>query len=158
MHFLRTFGCVVHVKNVKSHLKKLDNRSTPMIFVGYESGSKTYRVYDPVNKRVHVTRNVMFDELVQWKSSLEEHEANGDDSFTVEYVINKEPTCDTRMSSPNHGRTPPLATPVGAVDRTPVAIEHITPPTHDSGLDADADDDAPQRYHIVDSFLGSTTP
>jgi hypothetical protein len=33
-----------------------------MIFVGYESGSKAYRAYDPIIKRVHVTRDVAFDE------------------------------------------------------------------------------------------------
>ena len=55
VHFLCTFSCVAHVKNVKPHLNKLDNHSTPMIFVGYESGSKAYRVYDPVSTCVHVT-------------------------------------------------------------------------------------------------------
>jgi hypothetical protein len=33
-----------------------------MIFVGYESGSKTCRVYDPITKHVHVTRDMIFDE------------------------------------------------------------------------------------------------
>jgi hypothetical protein len=36
--YFRTFGCVVHVKNTKPNLKKLEDRSTPMIFVGYEAG------------------------------------------------------------------------------------------------------------------------
>ena len=35
VHFLRTFGCVAQVKVVGGHLKKLDDRSTPMIFIGY---------------------------------------------------------------------------------------------------------------------------
>jgi transposase InsO family protein len=39
---LRTFGCIVHTKNTKPHMSKLDNRSTRMIFIGYESGSKAY--------------------------------------------------------------------------------------------------------------------
>jgi transposase InsO family protein len=64
--FLRTFGCVAHVRNTKPHLKKLEDRSTPMIFVGYEVGSKAYRVFNPVDGRVHVTRDVMFDEDAQW--------------------------------------------------------------------------------------------
>lgn len=33
-HHLRTFGCIAHVKNTSPHLKKLDDRSTKMIFVG----------------------------------------------------------------------------------------------------------------------------
>jgi hypothetical protein len=31
----RTFGCIVHVKNTKPMLKKLDDRCTKMVFVGY---------------------------------------------------------------------------------------------------------------------------
>jgi hypothetical protein len=59
---LRTFGCVAHVKNTHPHLPKLEDRSRPMIFVGYEAGSMAYRAYDPVTKRVHITRDVVFDE------------------------------------------------------------------------------------------------
>jgi hypothetical protein len=62
---LRTFGCIVHVKNTKSMLKKLDDRSTKMVFVGYEPGSKAYRAYDPRTGHVHITRDIVFDELAQ---------------------------------------------------------------------------------------------
>jgi hypothetical protein len=61
VHHLRTFGCVVHVKVVKSNLKKLKDRSKAMIFVGYELGSATYRCYDPHTKCVHIGRDVVFD-------------------------------------------------------------------------------------------------
>jgi hypothetical protein len=33
-----------------------------MVFVGYEVGSKAYRMYDPSTKRLHVSRDVVFDE------------------------------------------------------------------------------------------------
>jgi hypothetical protein len=39
VHHLRTFGCVAHVKVVKANLKKLEDISKAMIFVGYEPGS-----------------------------------------------------------------------------------------------------------------------
>jgi hypothetical protein len=45
--FLRTFGYVGHVKNTKPHLSKLEDRSMPMVLLGYEEGSKAYRLYDP---------------------------------------------------------------------------------------------------------------
>jgi hypothetical protein len=59
---LRTFGCVAHVKVTKPNLKKLDDRSRPMIFVRYEPGSAAYRCYDPKTRSVHVSRDVIFDE------------------------------------------------------------------------------------------------
>jgi hypothetical protein len=34
-----------------------------MVFIGYEKGSKSYRVYNPVTKRVHVTRDAIFEEI-----------------------------------------------------------------------------------------------
>jgi transposase InsO family protein len=41
---LRVFGCVVHVKSTRPFLRKLNDRSTPVVFIGYEQGSKAYRV------------------------------------------------------------------------------------------------------------------
>ena len=38
--FLRTFSCVSHVKNTKPHLGKLEDRSTSMVLLGYEEGTK----------------------------------------------------------------------------------------------------------------------
>jgi hypothetical protein len=40
----------------------LDDRSKLMIFIGYEPGSKAYHSYDPVVKKVHVSRDMVFDE------------------------------------------------------------------------------------------------
>jgi hypothetical protein len=68
---LRTFGCVAHVKNTRPNLKKLEDRSTLMIFIGYEPGSKAYCVYDHVSKKVHVSRDVIFNESAQWDWSLQ---------------------------------------------------------------------------------------
>ena len=40
--FLRTFGCIGHVKKTKPVLTKLEDRSTPMVLLGYEEGTKAY--------------------------------------------------------------------------------------------------------------------
>jgi hypothetical protein len=66
VHHLRTFGCVGHVKDVRPHLKKLADRSTPMVLLGYEPGSKAYHLYDPAGGRVHVSRDIIFDENASW--------------------------------------------------------------------------------------------
>ncbi|KAG6534512.1 hypothetical protein ZIOFF_008415 [Zingiber officinale] len=44
---LRVFGCVAYVKNTTSHLKKLDYRSSPMVYLGVEEGCKAHRLFDP---------------------------------------------------------------------------------------------------------------
>jgi hypothetical protein len=66
VHHLRMFRCIVYVRNTMWHLKKKEDRGRKMIFIGYESGSKAYRAYDPITKHVHVTRDVVFDEQAQW--------------------------------------------------------------------------------------------
>jgi hypothetical protein len=81
VHHLSTFRCIVYVRNTTPHLKKLEDHHRKMIFVGYESDSKMYHAYDPITKRVHVTRDVVFDEQAQWDWS-----SSGDDVFTVEYT------------------------------------------------------------------------
>jgi hypothetical protein len=66
VHHLRTFGCVVHVKKIGSRISKLTDRSTPMVFIGYEKGTKGYRVYDPIAKKLHISRDVIFEEARSW--------------------------------------------------------------------------------------------
>ncbi|KAK1629597.1 hypothetical protein QYE76_003912 [Lolium multiflorum] len=65
----------------------------PMVFIGYEDGGKSYRVYDPVGNRVHVTRDVVFEESARWNWSKDADETVVDcgESFTVEYVTYKVP-------------------------------------------------------------------
>jgi hypothetical protein len=47
---------------VKPNLKRLEDRSKAMVFVGYEPGSAAHRCYDPHTKHVHISRGVVFDE------------------------------------------------------------------------------------------------
>jgi hypothetical protein len=54
------------VKVVKPSLQKLEDRSKAMIFVGYEPGFATYICYDPHTKRVHISRDVVFDKYASW--------------------------------------------------------------------------------------------
>jgi hypothetical protein len=84
---LCTFECIVHVKNTKPHLSKLDDRSSRMVFVGYEPGSKAYRAYDPRTGYVHITHDTVFDELAQWDKSKEEVARNDLYSEPFEFVI-----------------------------------------------------------------------
>jgi hypothetical protein len=89
VHHLWVFGCIVYVQNTTRHLKKLEDRSRKMIFVGYESGSKAYHAYNPITEHVHVTRDVVFDEQAQWEWGLggdDGKPGGSDDIFTVEYT------------------------------------------------------------------------
>jgi hypothetical protein len=54
-------------------IKKLDARSSRYIFVGYDSGTHGYRLYDPVTRRISVRRDVAFDESRTGASLLLQH-------------------------------------------------------------------------------------
>ena len=64
--FLRTFGCIDHVRKTKAVLTKLEDTSTPMVLLGYEEGTMAYRLYDPRGGKVVVSRDIMFDKKVVW--------------------------------------------------------------------------------------------
>jgi hypothetical protein len=58
---LRFFGCLAFCKEL-GHIGKLNDRSTPGVFIGYAEGSKAYHILDPRTQRVRTTRDVVFNE------------------------------------------------------------------------------------------------
>ena len=63
---LKVFGCIVFVKTLGKSLRKLDDRSIPMIFIGYEKGVKGYRTFNLVSQTIHITRDVVIKEEKSW--------------------------------------------------------------------------------------------
>ena len=97
VHHLRIFGCIAHVRNSSPHLKKLEDRSRKMVFIGYEAESKAYRAYDPTVNRVYVSRDIVFDEAAQWdwdSDAEKKASSSHDDVFTVEYDVEKQTTSE----------------------------------------------------------------
>ena len=174
---LRTFGCIAHMKVNTPHLRKLDDRSRRTVFVGYEPGSNAYRVYDPLARRVHISRDVTFDEAATWTWPGAEP-----NDFTVEELDQEDPSViiTTRTTT----EVPPVSSsaspaPSGAsaspASSAPMAgsptihhnspapgstahpqVEFASPPGAgmEDYLDADHDGDAPLRFCRVDSMLG----
>ena len=85
-HF-RVFGSLAYARNTTPNLTKLQDRSVPMIFVGYETGSKAYRLYDPKAKRIHISRDVKFLEEEEYKWDVQQLEENKKEGgkFAVHY-------------------------------------------------------------------------
>nr|GEZ61244.1 zinc finger, CCHC-type [Tanacetum cinerariifolium] len=94
---LRVFDCIAYAKVPSQHLTKLDDRSTKMVYLGNEQGSKAYRLFDPTTQRVCVSRYVKFkeDEACDWKDYMNNEFPNNDDN-------DASPTRD----SPLHSQTP----------------------------------------------------
>nr|GEY59349.1 zinc finger, CCHC-type [Tanacetum cinerariifolium] len=82
MRHLRVFGCKAYVKVTKPHLKKLDDRSRELVYLGTKPRSNAYRLFDPVTKDMIVSRYVKFkeDEGWGWKVSTQDSERSDEDS------------------------------------------------------------------------------
>nr|GEU52681.1 ribonuclease H-like domain, reverse transcriptase, RNA-dependent DNA polymerase [Tanacetum cinerariifolium] len=83
---LRIFRCTAYAKVTIPHLKKLDDRSIPMIYLGVEEGSKACRLYDPKGKRRHVSRDVRFMKTKPWDWDNNGKETSSQDTFWASFV------------------------------------------------------------------------
>nr|GEZ53155.1 zinc finger, CCHC-type [Tanacetum cinerariifolium] len=63
---LRVFGCISYAKVPSQHLTKLDDRSSRMVYLGNEQGSKAYRLFNPTTQWICVSRDVKFKESETW--------------------------------------------------------------------------------------------
>ncbi|GJT92490.1 gag-pol polyprotein [Tanacetum coccineum] len=65
---LRVFGCTCFVLKPHVERTKLTAKSTLCVFLGYGSGQKGYRCYDPVGQKLYTSRHVQFLEHVPYFS------------------------------------------------------------------------------------------
>jgi hypothetical protein len=129
MRHLRMFGC-------------------KMIFIGYKSGSKVYRVYDPITKRVHVTRDMVFNGQAQWdwgSGGDDGKPGGGNNVFTVEHTTtgSVSPTADGVDEVP--------------IEESPLLARaddmEVVDDVDDENLDADHDDDALLCFRSLSDIL-----
>jgi hypothetical protein len=62
---LWVFGYLAFAKEL-GHIDKLDDRSTPGVFIGYAEGSKAYHILNPGTQHMCTMRDVVFDEGQGW--------------------------------------------------------------------------------------------
>ncbi|MCO5582114.1 hypothetical protein L7F22_036004 [Adiantum nelumboides] len=60
--YLRVFGCLAYAHIPQQLRGKLDDKAVKCIFVGYSSGSKGYRLYNPATNKIFESRRVIFAE------------------------------------------------------------------------------------------------
>jgi hypothetical protein len=85
---LRVFGCITYVHVLHEKRSKLDPKAEKCIFIKYSLEQKGYRCFNLSIWKLQVSRDVVFDDMVNWYSPLkiaEDGEArNGDVSSNVE--------------------------------------------------------------------------
>jgi hypothetical protein len=63
----------------------MSDRSSKMVLLGYETGTKGYRFFDPSTERLHVSRDVLFEEDKSW---------NWDSENSTEQIPSVPKTCE----------------------------------------------------------------
>ncbi|KAF0933430.1 hypothetical protein E2562_018533 [Oryza meyeriana var. granulata] len=99
-----------------------------MVFLGYEPCSKAYRVYNPVTKRVCVTRDMVFDEMAKWNwGENKKGMGTSSDSFTIYY--DAEPVA-VNAASPTPPASGELSLELAASFSEPASpqVEFVSPP------------------------------
>jgi hypothetical protein len=66
VHHFRVFGCLAHVHIPDVHRKKLDGKSIKCILLGLSEESKAYKLYNPLEKKILISRDVVFEEMKCW--------------------------------------------------------------------------------------------
>ncbi|KAJ4754029.1 Retroelement pol polyprotein-like [Rhynchospora pubera] len=61
---IKTFGCLCYISCKHPGLDKFEKRSQKCVFVGYPYGKKGWKVYDLNTRKILVSRDVVFDEMV----------------------------------------------------------------------------------------------
>jgi hypothetical protein len=69
-HF-KVFGCIAYAHVPKQTRSKLDDKSEKCIFIGYDEQSKAYKLFNPITKKVIVSRDVVFKEEESWDGNID---------------------------------------------------------------------------------------
>jgi len=64
--YFKVFGCVPHVHVGQNCRTKLDTRSITCVLLGISEESKAYRLYNPIDRKIIISRDVVFDEDESW--------------------------------------------------------------------------------------------
>ena len=85
--YLHIFGCLALVKELNP-VGKLNDCSSPGVFIGYAEGAKAYRMLDLATRCVHVALDVVIDEGHgwAWDKVMDDGSATALRDFTIEYA------------------------------------------------------------------------
>lgn len=155
---LRVFGCeaFAHVDDCKR--KKLDPKSKRLIFLGYCENVKGYRLFNPDNNKVVISRDVVFNESVfpgrhskigQKRVFEPIYLTGGDDEEMLETTsVEAEPEYLSAESSDCPLEAEPVSTDPVVSPSHPVELECEREPSEDSVQPELAQESTGQRYNL----------
>lgn len=143
---IKVFGCTAYMKIPAVHTKKLDDWSKMVVHFGREPGTKAFRLYDPKNGSIHVSRDVVFDEHKSWDwGTTPESDLSTGAQFTLENDVS-----EPELSREEDGSQ------FQASEATPTNSHSENEETEHSSVSSD-DSEQAQRFRSLDDIYEHTT-
>ncbi|KAJ9546687.1 hypothetical protein OSB04_019230 [Centaurea solstitialis] len=112
---LRVFGCVAYERVVSKHLKKLDDRSKPLVYLGKEPSSGGFRLFNPRENKIIISAYVICDEKSSWKWKSMSEDPDQDDREPGTFTISDP---DSASQAETHAETDPTSSPDPPIRRS----------------------------------------
>jgi transposase InsO family protein len=115
-HF-RIFGCIAYAHVPDKRRTKLDDKSVKCVFIGVSEESKAYRLYNPITKKIIISRDVLFDEENTWdcsstkqqQSLIDLEEVGGEIKQPLQSPLeSQEPESQLQLPSQSVGEVSPM--------------------------------------------------
>jgi hypothetical protein len=94
INHLNFFGSLAYLHVPKDNCKKLDSKTQPCLFVGYDDQSKVYRLFDPFRRKFVLNRGIVFNENRIEYHHLKRDNGVYEDPFPVIAAPGLEPKLD----------------------------------------------------------------
>ena len=66
VYYVNIFGCITNVHVIDEKRKKLDGKCKKCVFLRLSKGSKRYKLFNPLIKKIVTSRIIVFDEKITW--------------------------------------------------------------------------------------------
>ncbi|KAG6494785.1 hypothetical protein ZIOFF_042546 [Zingiber officinale] len=156
---LRVFGCVAYVKNTTPHLKKLDDRSSPMVYLGVEEGCKAHRLFDPKRGKLQVSRDAIFQENCEWTwNAGANNEENLPEFIMLDASYSDEPIVAADTEAGVEDVTPPseAVVPMTSVSSPSTPSSNAYAATSSSESNTPESYEGPVRYRSLADIYANT--
>ena len=147
---LKVFGSITYAHVSKAARSKLDDKAMKTIFIGYKNGG--YKLYNPMTKKVIISRDVTFaeDEEWQWNAAAEM-----DSKKLYIYILNDDVEDGVTLEAP--AVQPEVAAPIATM------MEQLRrqqrQPVHLQDCEVNLDDEVDDNGDLVHfAFLADSEP
>jgi hypothetical protein len=107
-HFKVLFGSVAYAHIPDQRRTKLDDKSKKYVFIGYDEKTKAFKLFDTIEKKVVVSRDVQVNEESAWdwknQKEVTQKKEKGESSTTAPIITPTSPPTSDDEGEPRHPR------------------------------------------------------